>query len=378
VDDPFVARLLEGIAFLAARVQHRLDDELPEISDALLEMLSPHLLAPVPSMTTLRLAPPADTRAPVKVPRGLAVETEPVRGEPVRFRTCHDVTLWPLTVDAARLSGLPLTAPANPRAAGAVACLRLTLKTASPDLPMAELGLGRLRLHLRGIGPAAAQLHELLCTATLSIALADGPADARPTILGAGALQPGGFEAEEAALPWPRRAFAGYRLLTEFFAFPEKFLYLDLDGLDARSLVQKGDRLEVFIYLSRSMPELERTLTAENLALSCTPAVNLFPQRCEPIALDGTQSEWLVVPDARRPTALESMPWSRCGRAAPTAPAASSCPSTGSAAPMPRARPPRRTTSPAAARRRPRSAARRRCSACVMPPSTRIARPMAC
>ena len=224
VDDPFVSRLLEGVAFLAARVQHRLDDELPEISDALLEMLSPHLLAPVPSMTTLRLGPAPDTRVPVKVPRGLPVETEPVRGEPVRFRTCHDVTLWPLSIETARLGGLPLAAPANPRAAGAVACLRLSLRTIAPDLPMAELGLDRLRLHLRGIGAAAAQLHELLCTATLSIALADGPADPRPTILGAGALQPGGFEAEEAALPWPRRAFAGHRLLTEFFAFPEKFL----------------------------------------------------------------------------------------------------------------------------------------------------------
>lgn len=305
VDDPFVARLLEGVAFLAARVQHRLDDELPEISDALLEMLSPHLLAPVPSMTTLRLAAPAGSPAVVKVPRGLPVETEPVRGEPVRFRTCHDVTLWPLVIEQARLGGLPLTAPANPRAAGAVACLRLTLRTTAPDLPIAGLGLDRLRLHLRGIGPAAAQLHELLCTATLSIALADGPTDPKPVILGAGALQPGGFEVEEAALPWPRRAFAGHRLLTEFFAFPEKFLYLDLDGLDSRSLVQRGERMEVFLYLSRSMPELERTLSADNFALGCTPAVNLFPQRCEPIALDGTQSEWLVVPDARRPTALE-------------------------------------------------------------------------
>lgn len=305
VDDPFVARLLEGVAFLAARVQHRLDDELPEISDALLEMLSPHLLAPVPSMTTLRLAPPPDSRAAVRVPRGLPVETEPVRGEPVRFRTCHDVTLWPLSIDAARLGGLPLAAPANPRAAGAVACLRLSLKTTAPDLPMAELGLDRLRLHLRGIGPVAAQLHELLCTATLSIALADGPADPRPTILGPAALQPGGFEAEEAALPWPRRAFSGHRLLTEFFAFPEKFLYLDLEGLDARSLVQRGDRMEVFIYLSRSVPELERSLGPDNLALGCTPAINLFTQRCEPMALDGTQSEWLVVPDARRPSALE-------------------------------------------------------------------------
>ncbi|UFN47569.1 type VI secretion system baseplate subunit TssF [Roseomonas sp. OT10] len=304
-DDPYVERLLEGVAFLAARVQHRLDDELPEISDALLEMLSPQLLAPVPSMTTLRLRGGAELRAPVRVPRGLAVESEPVRGEPVRFRTCHDVTLWPLVLDQARLSGLPIVAPPNPAGTGAMACLRLSFRTSVPDLPVADLGLDRLRLHLRGAGPQAALLHELLCQSVLSVAVADGPADAAPTLLGAGALRPAGFEPEEAALPWPRRAFAGHRLLTEWFAFPEKFLYLDLEGLEARSLVQKGDRLEVFIWLSRAVPELERVVTAESFALGCTPAINLFPQRCEPVALDGTRSEWIVVPDARRPAALE-------------------------------------------------------------------------
>jgi len=305
VDDPFVARLLEGVAFLAARVQHRLDDELPELSDALLEMLSPQLLAPVPAMTTLRLSGASALRAPALVPRGLMVESEPIRGEPVRFRTCHDVTLWPVTVELMRLGGLPLTAPANPRAAGAVACLRLVLRTPAPDVPFAALGLDRLRLHLRGIGNAPAMLHELLATSTLSVVLADGPADPMPTILGPEALRPAGFEPEEAALPWPRRAFGGYRLLAEYFAMPEKFLYLDLDGLETRSLVQASDRLEVFVYLSRALPALERSTTADNIALGCTPAINLFPQRCEPIALDGTRAEWPVIPDARRPTALE-------------------------------------------------------------------------
>ncbi len=95
VDDPLVERLLEGVAFLAGRVQHRLDDELPELSDALLEMLSPHLLAPVPSMATIRLSPAPGATAALRVPRGLTLETEPVRGEPIRFRTCHDVTMWP-------------------------------------------------------------------------------------------------------------------------------------------------------------------------------------------------------------------------------------------------------------------------------------------
>nr|WP_245217345.1 type VI secretion system baseplate subunit TssF [Neoroseomonas nitratireducens] len=305
VDDPYVERLLEGVAFLAARVQQRLDDELPEFSETLLEMLAPHLLAPVPSMTTLKIAPPPEAPGPTRVPRGLLVETEPVRGEPVRFSTCHDVTVWPVAVETFRLSGLPLAAPANNRVQGAMACLRIGLRSTTPELTFAKMGLDRLRLHLRGVGAQAALLHELLCTATIGIALADSPVDPKPTLLAPECLAPAGFAPEEAALPWPNRSFAGYRLLTEWFAFPEKYLYLDLSGLEARTMLQESEKLDIFIYLDRAMPELERHLGPENVALGCTPAINLFPQRCEPIALDGTQSEWMVVPDIRRPAALE-------------------------------------------------------------------------
>jgi len=305
VDDPHVERLLEGVAFLAARVQHRLDDELPELTDALLELLCPHLLAPVPSMATLRLLPKPEATGASRVPRGTTIETEPVRGETLSYRTCHEAVLWPIAIEQARLAGLPLPAPANPLAPGAVAVLRLTLATTLPGLSIAETGLDRLRLYLRGAGQSATQLLELLCTATLGIALADGPGDPRPTFLPRESLRHVGFAPEEAALPWPPRAFTGHRLLTEYFAFPEKFLYLELDGLEARSLVQRSGRMEVFLYLSRAVGELERSVTAESFALGCTPAVNLFPTPCEPIALDGTQSDWLVVPDARRPAALE-------------------------------------------------------------------------
>ncbi|WP_198373350.1 type VI secretion system baseplate subunit TssF [Roseomonas rosulenta] len=305
VDDPYVERLLEGVAFIAARVQQRLDDELPEFSETLLEMLSPHLLAPVPSMTTLRLAPAPDAQGPMRVARGLMLETEPVRGEPVRFQTCHDVTIWPVAVETFKLGGQPIAAPANNRVQAALACLRIGLRVTTPDATFAKIGLDRLRLHLRGVGAMPALLHELLCTSCVGIALADSPADPRPTLLDPDRLQPGGFSHEEAALPWPNRAFAGYRMLTEWFAFPEKFLYIDLSGLEARTLLQESDRLDIYIYLNRAMPELERVLGPDNVVLGCTPAINLFPHRCEPIALDGTQSEWMVVPDARRPISLE-------------------------------------------------------------------------
>jgi type VI secretion system protein ImpG len=305
VDDPHVDRLLEGVAFLGGRVQQRLEDELPEITDALLELLSPHLLAPVPSMTTLRLTPKPEARGPAVAPRGTPVETEAVRGEALRYMTCHAVTLWPVQIEAVRLMGLPLAAPANPRAPGAAACLRITLRSLVPDLTFAEMGLDTLRLHLRGSPQVSAGLHELLATSCVGIALADGPGDPAPTLLGPERVRPVGFERDEAALPWPQGAFDGHRLLTEYFAHPEKFLYLELSGLEARSLLQQSDRMEVFLYLGRAAPELERSVAADTLALHCTPAVNLFPQRCEPITMDGTQSDWLVIPDARRPAALE-------------------------------------------------------------------------
>jgi type VI secretion system protein ImpG len=305
VDDPHVERLLEGVAFLAARVQHRLDDEQPDLSDGLLDLLCPHLLAPVPSMTTVQLRPKPEAKGPATVKRGTPLQTQAVLGEPLLYRTCHDTVLWPLSIERARLSGLPLAAPANPMAPGAAGLLRLTLSTTVPDLSFAELGLDRLRLHLRGPGPMAAQLLELLCTAAVSIALADGPDDPRPTLLPREALAQAGFEPEEAALPWPPRAFSGQRLLTEYFAFPEKFLYLDLNGLDARSRLQRSSTLEVFVYLSRSPGELERAVNESHFVLGATPVVNLFAQPAEPLAMDGTQSEWRVVPDARRPAALE-------------------------------------------------------------------------
>src|SRR5206468_795682 len=128
VDDPHVARLLEGVAFLAARVHHRLDDEFPELTDALLGVLYPHYLAPFPSAAIVQFQAQPELTSPLRLDPGLAVETEPVQGEPCRFRTAWPLTLWPVEIENVRLSGLPLAAPPNPLATGAVSVLRITLR----------------------------------------------------------------------------------------------------------------------------------------------------------------------------------------------------------------------------------------------------------
>lgn len=305
VDDPHVARLLDGTAFLAARVHHRLDDEFPELTDALLGLLYPQFLAPLPSCAIAQLTCAPDLLVPLMIPPGLALDSEPIRSEPCRFRTAWPATLWPVEVESARLSGLPFAAPANIIAQGAVSILRLVLKCSNPETTFSQLGLDSLRMFLRAPANISLPLYELLCGHTLSVAYADGPADQAAVLLGGNALQPVGFADDEALFPWPQRGFSGFRLLAEYFAFPEKFLFIDLNQIDAKTMIAAGNRLEVFLYLDATVPELERSVNAEAFALGCVPMVNLFPQRCEPVPVNHEDIEYRIVPDSRRQAVTE-------------------------------------------------------------------------
>lgn len=305
VEDPHVARLIEAFAFLTARVRRKLDDEFPELTDALLNVLYPHYLSPVPSMAIAQLTCPNDLAGSHVVPAGVEIETEPLAGESCRFRTCYTTTLWPITVEAATLRGRPIIAPANPFASSAVAALRLTLRCLTPDMTFTKLAPDRLRFFLRGQTQQILPLYELIHNNTVSVALADSATDPAPIILGPQCIAPVGFERTDGMLPYPPRSFVGYRLLTEYFTFPDKFLFFDLTQLSAKVLSDAKNKLDVFIYLNRTSMDLERSLTAEAFALGCTPIVNLFRQHAEPIQLTRSISEYRIVPDARRPGVTE-------------------------------------------------------------------------
>lgn len=305
VEDPHVERLIEAFAYLTARIRLKLDDEFPELTDALLGVLYPHYLAPVPSLAIAQLQPPPDIDVPMNLHAGIEIETEPVAGESCRYTTCYPVTLWPIEIASATLTGRPLAAPANPRAAGAAAVLRLVLRCPRPDQTLSALGPSRLRLFLRGDAQQVYPLYELIANAATSIALADGINDPSPTILAPDTIKPVGFAADEGVLHYAPRSFIGYRLLTEFFCFPQKFMFIDLTGLEAKTLVDAGNQMEVFIYLNRSHPQLEQRVTRDNFALGCTPIVNLFRHHCDPIQLSATTPDYRIVADARRPQTME-------------------------------------------------------------------------
>ena len=304
--DPHVERLLEGFAFLAGRVRRKIDDEFPEIAQAVLETLYPHCLRPVPSMSIVQYMPGPDAGRSAggqTIDGGVELTSRPVNGQPCRFRATYPVTFWPIDVASARLRHDRLVLAGAP--AKTKALLEISLRRAS-GLPFTELPIRRLRFYLDGEDATVHVIYAAILNQSCGVAIrgtqADGSVDVVP--LPPGALRPVGFEDDEGMFPYPARAFTGYRLIQEYFAFPEKYLFIDIDHLDKVAGRPWGDTVDLLIFLDRSPPD-EVSVDAENFKLGCTPIVNLFSKVAEPIPLTHYQSEYRVVPDVHRPTATE-------------------------------------------------------------------------
>jgi type VI secretion system protein ImpG len=264
--DPHVERLIEAFALLTARTQLKIHDEFPELTDALLHVLYPHLLAPIPSLAMMQFHLPAAAASEtgVKIPGGL-------------------------------------NAPP-----GAIACLRLRLHLLA-DLTFDQIPLDKLRFYLHGDPTLTMPLYELLFNHALQVVLR--PVDikgAAPIYLTPQqTLAPVGFELDEGLLPYPSISFPGYRLLTEFFAFPQKFLFADLLGWDRLKSV-KTRQVEFIVFLNRTLPRLEQKMEPGVFRLGCTPLINLFdPPPVEPFPLNHRRAEYRLEPDISTPDAFE-------------------------------------------------------------------------
>jgi type VI secretion system protein ImpG len=306
-DDPHVERLLEGFAFLAARVHLKIDDDFSEVSEALLNVISPHYIRPVPSLSLVQFELDPEQgklTSGLSIPRGSLMESRPVRGVPCRFQTCYDTTLWPITVDDARWVA-PHQLQPKVTAGNAVGALRVAL-SCLPDVTFNALELESLRFYLDGEDNLVSTLYELLCNSCQGVLvrpLGGEPAAGMATWT-PDAIRAVGFDEDETLLPLPRRSFVGYQILQDYFAFPKKYFFIDLSGF--RTLpAAAGSSLELVFLISpferadrRHM--LESDVSKDTVRLGCTPIVNLFPQTSEPIRITQRKYEYPVVADARR------------------------------------------------------------------------------
>ncbi|TWT90071.1 hypothetical protein Mal64_04540 [Pseudobythopirellula maris] len=303
--DPHVERLIEAFALLTARVEKKLDDDFPEITEGMLTALYPHYLAPIPSMAVAQFE--ADPSSPqptgLPIPRGAGVRSQPVGGAPCRYQTCYPVTLWPIRVAAASVDFPPFDTELKPPAKTA-AVLRISLE-ADADLLFSQLSLDTLRLHLSGDDHLMATLYEQLMGHATRVEVRSGDKEKRLLgTLGGDAIQPVGFAEDEGLLPYPPQSSHAYRLLTELFSFPQKFAFIDIQGL-AATLPEALDKIDLVIYLDEADERLAGEVTADTLRLGCTPIVNLFPKVCEPIRLTHAKTEYPIHPDAQHRDKME-------------------------------------------------------------------------
>lgn len=304
--DPYVERLLEGFAFLTARVQIRQDAEYSRFTQHLLELVFPGLLAPTPSILIAQIQPdlgdPGLAEGP-SVPRASLMDSRLQPGDrtPCTFRTAHDVRLWPLEIVSARFQShvTDLDAASLAIAPSAGACIRLRLKVTAA-LKARQLKLDRLTLHLCGPDEVAFRVYEQLFARCQGIVV-HRPRRKAESFVGAlksDCLEPGGLSDEEALLPAGQGTLSGYRLLKEYAALPARFLFAHLNGLQRLLQAIDDDEFELIFLLDRPDSMLEKSLDTAHFMLHAVPAVNLFPKRIDQVEIRPGQFETALVPDA--------------------------------------------------------------------------------
>jgi type VI secretion system protein ImpG len=320
--DPHVERLIESFAFLSGRVRRDLDNESPEIAAALLEALLPNSMAPLPSMTVVRMQPnlaqgkeSAGRTIPAHTP--LFATADPTQRRPdardvtCQFRTCYPLTLWPLSVDQVTCE----SGDDHPKLEGdakVAAVLRIGLQC-SCNFAFGSgenrIAPDRLRFHLFDSWANAGALYDLLLSSVERVLVVPRDGRSHPDLGGAPSWREAGFGAEDNVLPVAGNAHPAYRQLQEYFAYPRKYLFFDACGLsEALSKLSPDKRVDtqvdLLLILSRPLPH-GVSLRAGQFLLGCTPAINLFPRTSETFRLDQRQLEYRLVPDARNEASTE-------------------------------------------------------------------------
>lgn len=308
--DPHVERLLEGFAFLAARVHLKLDAEFPRFTQGLLETVYPDYLCPLPSMAIVKLEPEEQEGALAAgfvIKRGTLLRSQLGKGERTActFSTAHDVRLLPLTVAEVRYFTRDLAELNLPRALGGRAAFRIRLRKTIPN-PFGEIRADPMIFYIRGADELPGQIYEqVFAHKTRLVIQAPNSRDQKATVLGAECVRRVGFAPNQALLPPAPHGFEGYRLLREYFAFPQRYLFFELAGFQEALAKVPGEELDLIILLDEVDTRLEGRVDRTCLEPYCAPVINLFEKKLDRILINNRFSEFHLMPDRNRPLDFE-------------------------------------------------------------------------
>ncbi|NOY73164.1 MAG: type VI secretion system baseplate subunit TssF [Gammaproteobacteria bacterium] len=285
VEDPHVSRLIESFAFLTARIRHTIDDSFPELTEALMGLLYPDYHAPLPSMSIVQFRALDDVPKTSIVTRGRLLGTELTSRGRCYYRSCYDTQVLPIHADAAQFSNYPVKAPKLPANRNTTAVSQAVLKVSIHPFTgtsLNDIEASELRFYINAQPQIAFRLHEYLLNHVTGIAFARHPGDPDVEFFPGTLLTACGLDDLEAAIEFDGRTSTAHRLLAEYFAFPEKFLFVKLAGMNTFWDKFK-DGFNLYIYFDQTHAELVQGVDSDTLMLGCSPVVNLFNEPIESI-----------------------------------------------------------------------------------------------
>ncbi len=288
--DPDVERLMEAFAFLTAKLRLKLEDDLPELTHPMLQILWPNYLRPLPSATIIQFTPcPQSLSQSQHIPKGSRLFSKPVDRVPCEFRTCTAVTIHPFEIDDVSATQ---TFDSS--------MVRIGLQTLV-ERPLNTLGCTRLDFHLSGDNRTARTLYLWMSQYLKHISVTiEGEVRRLP----ASSITFPGFSPDGALLPYPQNVFDGYRILQEYFAFPKRFHFFSVTGLEKLWPAKHCQQVGIEFHFTRQLPEPLR-VGKEDFSLFCTPAVNLFKHSAEPIDLASEAAQVELKPRSEEQHAYE-------------------------------------------------------------------------
>jgi len=296
--DPYVERLFEGFAFLAARIREKLDDSFPQLTEGIINLLWPQLLQEIPSTAIVQFSPRVGLLQETKIlPRGSEVLSNPVGPESqvCRFITTQDVPLSPVS-----LTGVEKETDTK---GNEILTFHFQL---DPGASWNSCSFKSLRLYLHAEFPTALMLHENLTTSILKAQLTVNNRQCTVDLEPSSAITPGGLSSDNALLPGDQRSFWGFSLLREYFVYPEKFLFLDLNGFDTLPFCDPEPQSFTYTVTLTKSFTADKPFASENFKLFCSPVVNLSLQETEPVTRDGLKSEYYITANVSAPQSVHT------------------------------------------------------------------------
>jgi type VI secretion system protein ImpG len=316
-DDPGVARLIQSVALMSARINKRLDDDYPKFTESLLESLYPHYLRPLPSYSIAQVGyrNPGETPEIASIlPRGTMLRSGAAHEQPCQFRTVYDVLLAPLRVADVAFTPVLSLSGANARAVrlgrGVTSSIAITVDSPGGRAPLASSLPTVLRLFADGEASMRAALIDSLFLRGAGAWLQPA-GEAAWLPLRHAPLRIGGFAELDAMIPFPARSHPALRLLTEYFCYPEKFNFIDLDCAELRALLPpRCTGFTLHLPLRGVGPDSDTArlllgLDARSLLPGCTPIINLFPKAGAPLQLSHTSADYPLLADTAHAGAYE-------------------------------------------------------------------------